>query len=205
MFNPQVKAGKQILAYKQWIIEQKFIGQVIPLEFINFKFSRRSNSNKPVPFNKSGQSFIGENWKCLDKDGNFITVTFKQDIGADYRNNSSLTINKNPIEDGWIPNLLIDRYEEYIDNMVNKNKYPNKLLSTHIKWHRKRLDAIKYLLDSSKDPEEKQLLFYLLRHKQSPTIATLRSVQNIRAEKSELYINCIDRINNYLKYEKSTT
>lgn len=193
-----------IPAYKQWIIERKFIGKVIPMEFINFKFSRRANSNKPVPFNKGGQSFIGEVWKCLDKDNNFVTITFKQDIGADYRNNSSLTINKHPIEDGWIPNLLLDSYNEYQNNMVNRSKYPNKTLANHIKWHRKRIDVIKELLNSSKDNEEKEFLFYLLRHKQSPTLATLRAVEKIRKENNLLYSSCIDRINNLLNYEKTT-
>lgn len=204
MFNPQVRAGKTVPAYKQWIIEQKFIGKVTPLEFIDFKFSRRANSNKPVPFNKGGQSFIGEVWKCLDKDNNFVIITFKQDIGADYRNNSSLTINKNPIEDGWNPNLLLDSYPEYQNNMVNRTKYPNKTLANHIRWHRNRINIIKELLNSSKDNEEKELLFYLLRHKQSPTLSTLRAVNKIRTEKLLLYSNCIDCINTLLKNEKTT-
>lgn len=199
MFNPEIKANKTIFAYKQWIIEKRSLGLVTPIEFIDFKFSRRANSNKPVPFNKGGQSFIGEIWKCLDKDGNFVEVTFKQDIGMDYRNNSSLTINKNPIEDRWFPNLLLDRYEEYLENSVNKTRYPNRQLANHIKWHRNRLDAIKELLQKSSDLEEKELLFYMLRHKQSPMLSTLRSIEKVKRENEILYLNTINKILNHIQ------
>lgn len=191
--EPVVKKSKQIIAYKQWLSEKKELGKVIPIEFIGFKY-KHYRTGKPYPFNIDGMNFVGEIWKCIDKDGNWVDCTFKHYIDNSLKTNSSLLPNRNPIQDGFKPNIATDSYEEIINNMVNKTKNPNKHLSTINKKHKLRIANLRNIISTGTN-EEKEIAFYILRHKESPTLPTLRSVQKVRAEKAELYNTIMQKIN----------
>jgi len=194
MIQPVTKPLKETVAYKQWLSEKKELGKVTPIEFVGFKY-KHYRTGKPYPFNINGMNFVGEIWKCYDKNGNWIECTFKHYIDNSLKTNSSLLPNKNPIQDGFQPNLLTDSYQEYLDNMVNKTKNPNKHLLLINKKHKQKISNLKTLLnDNNVSKEEKEIAFYLLRHKESPTLSTLRSVQKIRTEKNDLYNHIIQKI-----------
>lgn len=194
MLQPTIKKNKKITAYRQWLSEKRNIGKVIPIEFIGFKY-KHYRGTKPYPFSIDGFNFIGEIWRCVDEKGNFLECTFKHFIDNSYKTNSSLTPNKNPILDGFEPNLLLDSYDEFSNNMVNKGKNPNKNLLFANKKHKKRMDSLRELLEESKNAIEKEGCFYILRHKESPTLPTLRTVQKFRNENPETYSQIIQKIN----------
>lgn len=193
MLNPLIRPSRPIIAYKQWLSERVSYGKVTPVEFLGFKY-KHYRTGKPYPFNINGENFVGEIWKCYDEKGNWMECTFKHYIDNSFKTNSSLTSNKFPVEDRWQPNLLTDTLDEVLLNTVNKTKYPNKHLAFINRKNKARLGVLRDIVQNG-NTDEKEVAFYMLRHKESPTIATLRAVQRIRNEKSELYNQIIEKIN----------
>lgn len=193
MLEPIIKPNKKIIAYRAWLSEKWRIGEVTPVKFIEYRY-KNYRQTKPYPFTFDGMNFVGEVWECIDKEGNIVNCIFKHYIDNAFKSDSSLTSNKTPILDGFQPNLLMDSYDEYLNKMVNRQKNPNLLLKKQNIQFKKRLDILKQLMDESTG-EIKKCCFFILRHKESPTISTLRTVQKIRTEQSTLYNEIINLIN----------
>lgn len=193
MLEPIIKPNKKIIAYRAWLSEQWKIGVVTPVKFISYKY-KHYRQTKPYPFTYNGENFIGEVWECIDKEGNLIECTFKHYIDNAYKSDSSLSPNKSPIMDGFKPILLFDSYDEYLDNMVNRQKHPNLFLRKQNVIHRERINNLKKLLEETSGIK-KEIVFYILRHKESPVLATLRAVENARKNHPEIYNEIINTIN----------
>lgn len=186
--------NKKTIAYKKWISEERPIGKVIPVEFIEFKYNTTKSGIK-YPFYKRGETVIGEIWRCYDENGNWLQCTFKHVVDTKNKN-SSLEPNQSPIQDQFEPNLLIDSLEEWLNNHINKSHNPNKLLFWANAKHKKRLFNLKEMLNDERyTKEQRKIIFYILRHKESPTIPTLRAVQKVRENNPEMYNLIIEKAN----------
>jgi len=194
---PIIKPNKQRLCYKNWVMEDPRRGTfpVIPLKFIEFFYKKYfRNPAKRVYFTSNSVGYIGEIWECYDVNtGNIITCKFRREyvkIDKDH----SLHENKTPIVDYFQPNLLIDRMEEYNANMNNKFRYPNLSLQKQNIKFKKRLENLKRLYENETEPYVKKMLYKIIRHKESPTLATFREMKSL--QNSELYQNIVHQINN---------
>lgn len=195
--KPIVKKNNITTAYKMWIVEERPFGKVIPIEFIGFVYNQnRLHKKEPKPFyhRYTKQPYIGELWKCYHlKTGELITCKFRHPVVADNREQTSLPVNENPVKDNR-PNLLLDRFEEFLNSEINKKNYPNVNLINQNRLHLKRIEVIEKLLHQSSG-KKKNMLFLLIRHKQTPTLSTLSSLKNFKESNVELYENVMQEIN----------
>lgn len=191
---PVIKQNKKTIVYKYWLSETGTEKIVIPIEFIGWKYNYQQGRAKY--FYVNGETSIGEMWNCIDERGEWVVCSFKHVI-HNKNANTSLLNRKDPVFNQFEANLLIDSLSEWLNNHLNKRINPNKHLLLINKKHKERILKLTQIVKDKNNfsKEEKKVAFFILRHKESPTIATLRAVQKVRNEKAEIYNSIIQKIN----------
>jgi len=182
---------EQAYPNKFWLNQRGQPKSVLMLDFVEYKYNQgRLLSGQPKPYiTDDGEEYIAEVWLVQNLEtGEIYEQKFRKSIVTGDLTETSNPISINVVDDSQEANLLLDSLTEWMNHTVNRRIYPNKMLKQKNEELVNKIETIERILSEYKVSDiHQQGLFLILRHKQSPTQATFRSVQEYKHIHPHIY------------------
>jgi hypothetical protein len=190
-FNLQYKKNTIVTYYDYWARQNGKYRDVLLIEFVKFWSQYNSKKGTLIPHSTKYKAsyikeeeleemyYIAEVWVMQDlKTGKVFEGKMRHIIERNNTDdNSSIKENKNPINDYFEPNPIMDSLEECRIGVIMRNKYPNRLLQLQQERLNQLLTNLNNLIKETKDTTTKKGLFLMLRHRQTPCLRTKRILE----------------------------
>lgn len=193
------RKGEITLAWHRWISKKGPPITVELLEYVGTSLRQgRYQHGRPKPHYFNGKAYIGEIWKAVEvTTGKEVNVTFPHVIESSVTPEST-NRHRDDIYPRAEPNLLIDSFQEWINNQVSRKRYPNKNLLEAQRKYYLRLDILKRLYETKRT----EGVFLMLRHKETPCLRTFNTLKEWREKNQEEYKQILDYISSEINVRK---